>query len=262
MKFNLQKRVALVSGGSQGIGLEIAKTLATEGANIALFAKEADALQKAKKEIEALGVEVLTVADDAMQPNTIEVAVEKVIQQMGKVDILINNIGFTGRLVTFENLDLTEWESIMRLNIISAVRFTKSVLPVMKQQHWGRIIFVASESAVQPDAEMPHYNLTKAGLLALSKSLANDLGENGITVNSVSPGPTVTPLWEKLAAEKNMPLDEFVKQFAESGARKLPMGRFGKPSDIAPVVAFLCSEQAGWITGSNYRVDGGSVKHI
>jgi len=262
MNLAIKDRVALITGGSQGIGLEIAKSLAEEGVKIALFAKDKEMMAEAKKQLQEMTPHVFTVEGDALLPDTIESAVSAIKAHYGKIDILVNNIGFTGRFVKFEELEISEWKNLFELNVMSGVRFTQSVISEMKKNRWGRVIFIASESAMQPDAEMAHYNASKAALLALSKSLANGLGEYDITVNAVSPGPTITPLWEKLAAQQNLSLDEFVKNFHESGARKLPLKRFGKPTDTAAVVAFLCSEKAAWITGANYRVDGGSVKHI
>lgn len=262
MNLFLNGKVALVTGASKGIGRAIAEVLAAEGAKVALFARNQSELEEVARAIAAKGGDALPVCGDATSEKDIHGAVRDVLQQYGRIDILVNNVGYPGRFVPFEALEVKEWHDLFNLNVMSGVHFCRAVIPSMKEQSYGRIIFISSESAVQPDAEMPHYNATKAAQLALAKSLANDMGQYGITVNSVLPGPTPTPAWEKMAKEIGISLDDMVSSFETSGKRILPAGRLGRPEDIAGVVAFLASDHASWVTGASWRVDGGSVKAI
>jgi len=262
MNFFLNGKIALVTGASKGIGRAIAESLALEGAKVGIFARTQSELEEVAQGIAVKGGQALPLCGDATSEKDIMAAVSQMLQVWGRIDILVNNVGYPGRFVTFDALEVQEWHDLFNLNVMSGVHFCRAVIPCMKEQSYGRIIFISSESGVQPDAEMPHYNVTKAAQLALSKSLANDLGQYGITVNSVLPGPTPTPAWEKMAQEVGITLDAMLQSFANSGKRVLPAGRLGRPEDIASAVTFLASDQASWVTGASWRVDGGSVKCV
>lgn len=168
-------------------------------------------------------------------------------------------MGSIGRIDSFENINDIEWHVLFTLNVMSGVRFTKLVLPYMKMAQWGRLIFIASEKAMDPGVNMSPYAMSKAAILSIAKSLANEVGKEGITVNSISPGVIATPAWDKEAQKNHLSREDYASQFCRNVFGNQPMGQ---PKDVASFVCYLCSEQARWMTGSNFRIDGGSVKTL
>jgi NAD(P)-dependent dehydrogenase (short-subunit alcohol dehydrogenase family) len=259
MQLNINDRVALVTGASQGIGREIAIQLAKEGARVAITSNDQKNLEQVANEIQALGGAVTFISANAVLESDIKQCVKHVTSQFGSIDILVNNVGGIGRVAQFEEIHAKEWYEVFDLNVMSGVNFTKFALPVMKKKQWGRVVFVSSEKATEPGTCMSHYALSKAALLSLAKSLANEVGKEGITVNSVSPGVIVTPAWDESARQMGLSREECAAKFNRS---VLTDAAFGKPEDVASLVCYLCSEAAHWVTGSNFRVDGGSLKNI
>ncbi len=270
MDLGIAGRVALVTGGSRGIGAAIALELAREGADVALCARGAAGLEETAQQIAALGRHVIAVPADLTTADGVQIVVDAVLAQLGRVDILVNNVGGAGGPGGFFNLRDEHWQFAWNLNVMAAVRFSRALLPGMIARRWGRIINIASTSAREPDIVVVHYNSAKAGLLALSKTLANAHSKDGVLVNCVSPGTTRTPALEKSAAKRLIERGESIEGLSPEeivqryyGPRRpLPIGRFGVPEDIAGIVAFLASERASWITGAYINVDGGWVKSI
>jgi NAD(P)-dependent dehydrogenase (short-subunit alcohol dehydrogenase family) len=259
MKINLKDRVALITGSSQGIGLEIAYQLAKCGANVVITSNEKSALKQAEKEISSSGFSVLAIEGDVTQEKDIEYIVNESLHHWKHIDILINNVGQIGRLDAFENFNHDEWLSLFQLNVMSAVCFSQKVLSSMKRNKWGRICYISSEKAIEPGKGMAPYAMTKTALLSLAKSLANELGEYGITVNSITPGVIVTPAWDINAALQKLEREVFARQYCRN---VFNTELLGQPTDVASLVCYLCSEYARWITGSNIRIDGGSVNSL
>ena len=257
MQLNINNRVALITGASQGIGREIAIQLAKEGARIAITSNDPKNLEQVTNEIKNLGFDVISVVGDAAIEKDIHEIVDKVIQFFGTIDILVNNVGHIGNINSFENISTDEWHNLFKLNVMSGVIFTKAILPHMKKIDWGRIIFMSSERAVEPGVNMSPYAMSKAAILSIAKSLANEVGKNNITVNSITPGVIVTPAWDIDAKKNNLTREKHAAQFCPTVLTEQPIG---KPEDVASLVCYLCSESARWITGSNFRVDGGSIK--
>ena len=265
MELGLKDRVAIVTGASKGLGKAIALELAREGCKVVLCARGEDELEETAGEVREFG-EALAVVADVTSPEDVENIVEETINRFGNVDILVNNAGGVGNPAAFDELTDEEWKEVLELNLLSAVRLTRAVLPHMREQGWGRIINVASESGVQPDPFMPHYNASKAALINLTKSLSKAYGQEGILVNAVAPAFVMTPLVEGMLAEAAQEsggsIEDAEAAFLEESRPHIVVGRSGDAEETAAVVAFLASERASFVTGSNYRVDGGSVASI
>lgn len=268
MELGLEDKVAVVTGSSKGIGKAIAVELAREGCRVALAARGEKDLEEAAEDVRRSGSsgDVLAVAADVTKADEVERLIEETRARFETVDILVNNAGGTGRRSHFHELSDEEWFEILDLNLISAVRLTRAVLPHMRSQRWGRIINVASESGSQPSALKPHYNASKAALINLTKSLSKAYGKYGILVNAVSPATTITPAVEDLIAEeakrKGIAVEESEAAYVRDNKPNIVAGRLGRPAEVASVVVFLVSEKASFVTGANYRVDSGSVASI
>ena len=252
-------RVALITGASQGIGKAIALQLAKMGVRVAITSNESENLTRVADEIKNFNPEVIWFNGDARSEDAIQSVVQAVIQRYGRMDILINNVGRIGNLQAFERISPAEWYDLFTLNVMSGVHFSQATLPQMRKNRWGRIIFMASEKASEPGVHMSHYAMTKAAMVSIAKSLANEVGQDGITVNSISPGVILTPSWDSVASHSGQNREDYAAQFCRN---VLPGQALGQPEDVATLVGYLCSEAARWITGSNFRVDGGSIKHI
>lgn len=257
MELGLKNKVALVTGASKGIGKAVAMELAREGCRVVISARGEEELNEAAEEIRQVesSAEVLSVATDVTDPSEVERLVDEATGRFGTVHVLVNNAGGVGRRVPFHELSNDEWFEILDLNLISAVRLTRAVLPYMREQGWGRIINIGSESGAQPDTVKPHYNASKAALVNLTKGLSKTYGEEGILVNVVSPATTLTPAVESIISEEA----ESEAAFVNENRPNIVAGRLGRPEEVAAVIAFLASERASFVTGSNYRVDSGSV---
>ncbi len=270
MDLGLSGKVAIVTGASKGIGKAVAVELAREGCRMVLCARGRAALEEAVDEVReaAAGGDVISVTADVTNATEVETLVEYVIGRFRTVEILVNNAGgIVGDRLPFHELADHQWFEIFDLNLMSAVRITRAVLPYMREQGWGRIVNIGSESATQPDALKPHYNAAKAALVNLTKSLSKAYGGEGIMINAVSPATIVTPAIDDMIAgearQKGISPEEGEAVYVREHRPNIVVGRLGRPKEIASVVAFLSSERAAsFITGVNYRVDSGSVASI
>lgn len=267
MELGLKGKIVLVTGASKGIGKAIAAGFAAEGSKLAITARNHEQLQQAAREIsQSTGAEVIGIAADMTKAADIAHAVEEVVQRFGTVHVLVNNAGGVGAFAAFQDLSDNDWLDILNLNLLSAVRASRAVLPHMQRQKWGRIINISSESGTQPDAFMPHYNASKAALNNLTKSLSKAYASDGILVNTVSPAfimtPLVADLLQKMAKEQGTTPEKVTAEFLEKNRPHIELKRPGESEEVASAVVFLASEQASFITGTNLRVDGGSVASI
>ncbi|MGA2373110.1 MAG: glucose 1-dehydrogenase [Candidatus Korobacteraceae bacterium] len=267
MELGLKGKVVLVTAASQGIGKAIAEAFAAEGSKVAITARGMDELQKTAREIcERSGAEVIGVAADASKAADNIRMVDEVVKRFGTVHVLVNNAGGVGAFAAFHDLTDEDWVGIFNLNVMSAVRASRAVLPYMQRQKWGRIINISSESATQPDGFMPHYNASKAAMNNLTKSLSKAYATDAILVNAISPAFIMTPLLsnmlQKMANEQGTRLEEAIARFLANNRPHIEVKRPGEPKEVASAVVFLASEKASFITGTNLRVDGGSVASV
>ena len=236
---------ALVTGASRGIGAAIALALADKGADVVItYLKSTDKAAAIVREIEAKGGRGLAIQADSGDPAAVKRSIEETIEGLGGLDILVNNVG-TARFGKFTDLTLADIETLLAVNVRSAVLATQAAIPHLGQG--GRIITTGSNAAERaPFAGIAGYSLTKSALLGLTRHLARELGPQGITINLVQPGPTDTDLNPDNGSE-----------LARTNRRLTSVGRYGKPTDIAAVVAFLASPASSFMTGSVVTVDGG-----
>ena len=255
MDLQLTGKVAVVTGGSAGIGLAVARGLAAEGAHLALCARDETRLRAAAAQIQDVGV--LTVPADLAVPGEAERVAAAVTAEYGGADILINNAG-TGSDETILTAPDERWQAYWELHVMAAVRLARSLAPGMKARGGGVILHNASICATQPLGYEPIYNVTKAALVMFSKCLANELIGDNIRVNAVNPGLVMTGDWVKTAKQLTAGTDQtwqdHLRKIAEDNA---PIGRFATPEEIADFFVFLCSPRAGYAVGSTYYVDGG-----
>jgi len=256
----LRGKAAVVTGASRGIGRDIAIRLAAEGANVALCSRDSAALKEVRRAIEPSGVLAVPVPVDVTKAPQVKHAVQEAQRELGRVDILVNNAGDLSRgalELKSEDLDDEDWRSSFEVNLLGAVRFTREVAPLMREQGGGAMVNVASIWGHEARSHLVDYFATKAALISFSKSMALRLIGNNIRVNCVCPGRTDTLLWRNAAKKLTDGTEEKEKQFLEEHAGPLPIGRFGRPEEIASVVCFLASERASFVVGATWDVDGG-----
>ncbi len=242
---NLEGRVALVTGSSQGIGKACALVLAEAGATVALASRNVEKLESVARDIKDLGRKAMALPLDVSSLERVTEGVGRVLQELGKIDILLNNAG-----ITKDNLVMRmkpeDWASVIRTNLDGAFYCIRAVLPGMVRQRYGRIINIASIVAQSGNAGQANYIASKAGLIGLTKAVAAEVASRNITVNAVSPGFIATPMTDKLS--------EAVQQKILS---LVPLGRMGTDREVAYAVRFLASEEAAYITGQVLNVNGG-----
>ncbi len=263
MNLELNGRIALVTGGSKGIGAGIVRCLAEEGMRVAVCARPSTAMEALMAELQSAGFEVMAVPANVMDPEQVREAVALVVSRWGGLDLLVNNVGGAVRYGGFEELGDEDWMRAFEFNVMPVVRFVRAVLPHLRRSTLRRIINVSSISAIQPGLFNPHYALTKSAVVNLGKQLANAFAKDGILVNTVCPGPVRSEAWEaniRAEAERTgKPVDVARELFEEREALKVPLGRVGQPADVAGAVAFLASQFSSWTSGSCLHINGGKL---
>ena len=250
MDLGLKGRVAIVTGGSYGIGQAVAHCLLEEGAKVAICARDGEQLQRTAKE---LGPDVLAVQADVSKTADIQTLFDKTLNKFGKLDILVNNAGGT-HLSQLLDLPDEAWQENIEVNLFGVIRCSRLALPFMRKQKWGRIINISSIFGKQPGGGMIDYNATKAAVISLTKTLADELAKDNVLVNAVCPGPVRTPLWENAAKMINPKDPEGM--IAGFAAANIPIGRFGRPEEIAGLVAFLASDEVPFVCGAVVEITG------
>ena len=241
-------KCALITGATRGIGKQIAITLAKQGYNIALnYRKENEDLENIKKQIKELNVRCLPVKGDVSIFDDTANMVNQIINEFGKIDVLVNNAGITKDALLMR-MKKEDFEDVINVNLVGTFNVTKNVIPYMIKQRSGRIINISSVVGVSGNAGQTNYSASKAGIIGFTKSLAKEVASRNILVNAVAPGFIETQMTDVLKQE--------VK---EEIAKNIPLRRMGTPEDVANVVKFLAGEQSSYITGQVINVDGGMV---
>lgn len=259
MEFGLKDRVSLVAAASKGLGFACALGLAREGAKVTLFARTEKSIQEAAHRIhEETGAEVLPLVADVTKPEDIAAAVSQTVARFGALHILVPNSGGPPP-GTFASLGEAEWRAAIESTLLSTVRLIREALPHMQQARWGRIVVITSTSVRQPIPGLLLSNTLRTGVVGLCKTLAQELAPYGITVNNVGPGSFDTDriklLLERRAQERGISVEEARRQMEAA----IPMGRLGRPEELANMVVFLASESAAYVTGQTILVDGGQT---
>jgi NAD(P)-dependent dehydrogenase (short-subunit alcohol dehydrogenase family) len=253
MELGLRDRICLVTGSTSGIGRETAGQLAAEGARVATTGRGG-----------APGVgEAVHVAADLSKPGEPERVVAEAAKALGGLDVLVNNVGIA-RQARFEEVPDDEWDLYWQLNVMSYLRAIRAALPHLRASQHAAIVNVASTAGKRPSTGMPHYTVTKAAVLSLSRLVADLYAKEGIRCNAVAPGPTATGAWLDeggLADQGASGARTREEVLAAVGAGR-PLGRLAQPEEIASVILFLCSDRAGYVTGSAWSADGGTVPVI
>lgn len=262
MLIDLTDRTALVTGSTQGIGRAIATALADAGARVAVNGRNADTVASVISELQAERAERDLVA--APGDVTTDDGTDAVLAAAGDIDILVNNLGIFGAKPALDITD-DDWRRYFDVNVLAAVRLIRASLPGMKERGWGRVLNIASDSAVVIPAEMIHYGMSKTALLAVSRGFAKDAAGTGVTVNSVLAGPTHTGGVEDFVYElvdRSLPWDEAQREFMRLHRPQSLLQRLIEPEEIANMVAYLSSPLASATTGAAVRVDGGYIDSI
>lgn len=243
---NLTKRVAIVTGSAQGIGEAIALRLAGAGADVVVVDLNLPLAESVAQRIRAQGRRSIAIRCDVTNSSDVNEMRDRVLREFGKIDILVNNAGIAGRAVPIGEVSEEEWDRIMTVDMKSVFLCCKAVLPHMVERRYGKIVNIASTAGKDGNPNMVPYSAAKAGVIGLTKALAKEVVRPGIYVNCVTPAVTETPILEQLSPQQ-----------VEYLASRIPMGRLGRPEEIAAVVHFLASDDASFVTGQCYDVSGG-----
>lgn len=245
LQSSLTGKVALVTGGSRGIGRAVALRLAAAKADVAVLATTVDRAEAVAEEVRALGVRALALGADVSDAEQARAAVDRVVAELGSVDILINNAGIT-RDGLFLRMSDEDVERVLDVNLKGCFNFCRAVARPMTKARWGRIINVTSIVGLMGNAGQANYAAAKAGMVGLTKSLAKELGSRGVTVNAIAPG--------FISTDMTSGLPEGIR---EESKKRIPLGRFGEPEDIAEAAIYLCADAGAYVTGHTLVVDGG-----
>ncbi|WP_407160046.1 SDR family NAD(P)-dependent oxidoreductase [Bradyrhizobium sp. STM 3557] len=246
-QIDLNNRCAVVTGGAQGFGRAITERFVSSGAKVAIWDPDVRLAEKTAKEI---GDAVIALDVDVSDPLAVEKGRDATLKAFGRIDILVNNAGITGRNGTVWETDLADWQRVMRINLDGPFICCKAIVPTMLAQQYGRIINIASIAGKEGNPNAAHYSASKAGLIALTKSLGKELAAHNVLVNAVTP-----------AAAKTAIFDQMTQTHIDFMLSKIPKGRFVKVEELAAMVAWLASEDCAFSTGAVFDISGGRATY-
>jgi 3-oxoacyl-[acyl-carrier protein] reductase len=260
VELGLRDRVCIVTGSTAGIGRETARLLVEEGARVVVCGRDPGSVEQARDELGA----ALGVPGDLAEPDAPAELVRRSVEELGRVDCLVNNVGVAFQ-TSFDELQDEDWDAMWQLNVMSYVRAIRAVLPGMRERGFGRIVNVSSTAGKRPSTGMPNYSVSKAAVLSLSRLVADVYAKDGVLCNAVTPGPTASPAWlgdgglaDQAAARSGKSREEVLAGVGKGR----PLGRLAEPEEIAAVIVFLCSDRASYVTGAAWSADGGTVPII
>jgi 3-oxoacyl-[acyl-carrier protein] reductase len=264
MNLGLENKVALVLASSKGLGFACAKGLYEEGANVIINSRSEENLNIAKQKIENSSSKgeknkVISIVADLIYADQIKNLVEKTMEEFGRIDILVHNAGGPPSAPISE-ITQEEWSDSIELNLRSFIRISELILPIMQKQNYGKIIAITSVSVKQPLDNLVLSNTTRLGVVGYAKTLANEYAKDKILVNVVCPGPNLTDRMKELIKKMAHDMDKPEEEIENLWTSQIPLGRMGKPEELADLVVFLASDRASYITGTVIQVDGGFIK--
>ena len=248
-QIDLNNRNAIVTGGARGIGLSIASRLLKSGANVSIWDVDAAALAEATEELKSLGT-LHTAVVDVTRTDSTEAGAASSIQAFGKLDILVNNAGIAGANAKTWETDPLEWRRVLDINLTGPFHCCRAVIPHLLRNGYGRIVNIASIAGKEGNPNASHYSASKAGVIALTKSLGKELATSNVIANCVTPAAIETDIFKQMAQTH---IDYMLS--------KIPMGRFGQTSEVAALVAWLCSEDCSFTTGGVFDLSGGRATY-
>jgi 2-hydroxycyclohexanecarboxyl-CoA dehydrogenase len=242
-------RVAVVTGGAAGMGAAICERLAQQGCRVAVLDLDGDAAEQTAKDLQAAGATAVAATVDVSDRTAVDAALARVRAELGPVEIMVTSAGID-QFESFAEISIESWDRMLAVNLTGTFHCIQSAIPDMLAAGWGRVVTISSSSAQSGSRRMAHYVASKGGIIGLTKALALELAPNGITVNTIPPGFIDTPMARRAEARGDLPSIDAV-------AAQTPVRRAGTPNDIAAACAFLCSDDAGYITGQQINVNGG-----
>ena len=259
MNLNIKEKVAIVTGASKGMGLSTVESLAQNGVKVMMVSRNRKNLVSASDNFNNKGYEVDYTVGNVSDQNLPKKVVAKTLKKWGSVDILINNAGGPpfGRL---EEIDEQVWHETIETNLMSVIRFTKSVIPHMKKCNWGRIISITSTLAIEPSPSMILSSTARAAVGAFTKALSIEVASKNISINVICPGGVFTERLKNLLKTRSERENVNFKELIIESEKSIPAGRFAQPSEIGNIISFLCSEKAAYINGVSLAVDGSLIK--
>jgi len=265
MDLGLSDRACAVTGASRGIGRETARMLCAEGANVLLIARSKEQLAEAAEECAREGGSAAPLALDVTGEDAGERIVSTATEQFGQLDVLVNNAG-TAKWRDLDDVPDEDWREAFEVNVMAPLHAMRAAAPEMAERRWGRIVNVSSTAGKRPSAAMPEYSVAKAAELSLSRLFADRYAKTGVLVNAICPGPVASEMWLEpgglLDQSKELSGAESREEALEAAGSRRPIGRLATVPEIASAIVFLCSEQASYVSGAAWSVDGGTVQVI